>query len=120
LARIQCGAEGSLASQCNPVPLLKIGISGAPGQTRLFHTSYSDGAFGRFHIEGIAFMSDRIRGSIAILVGVFALFQGYQLFQRGLRDWHLWLEVVAGVVLIALGIWRIRRKPVDPLAELLK
>ena len=65
-------------------------------------------------------MSDKIRGTIARFVGVFALFQGYQLFQRGLRDWHLWLEVVAGVVLIVLGIWRIRREPVDPTAELLK
>jgi len=32
----------------------------------------------------------------------------------------MWLELVAGVVLILLGIWRIRRKPADPTAELLK
>ena len=65
-------------------------------------------------------MSDKIRGTIAILVGVFALFQSYQFFERGIKDWHLWLEVVAGVVLIALGVWRLRHRPVDPTAELLK
>jgi hypothetical protein len=65
-------------------------------------------------------MSDKIRGTIAILVGVFAIFQGYQLFLKGLRDWHLWLEIVAGLVLIVLGIWRVRRKQIDPTVELLK
>jgi hypothetical protein len=65
-------------------------------------------------------MSDKIRGTIAILVGVFAIFQGYQLFLKGLRDWHLWLEIVAGLVLIVLGVWRVRRKQIDPTVELLK
>ena len=65
-------------------------------------------------------MSDKIRGAIAILVGIFALYQSYVLYQAQRRDWQLWLELAAGVVLILLGTWRIRRKPVDPTAELLK
>ncbi len=65
-------------------------------------------------------MSDKIRGAIAILVGVFALYQSYALYRARRLDWHLWLELAAGVVLIALGIWRIRRATVDPTAELMK
>ena len=65
-------------------------------------------------------MGDKVRGAIAILVGVFALYQSYMLYQAYRRDWHLWLELAAGLVLMVLGVWRIRRKPVDPTAELLK
>ena len=65
-------------------------------------------------------MSDKIRGSIAILVGVFALYQSYVLYQAQRRDWHLWITLAAGLFLLVIGIWRIRRKPVDPTAELLK
>jgi len=65
-------------------------------------------------------MSDKIRGTFAILVGVFALFQSYELYRARRLDWHLWVEVVAGVVLIVLGVWRIRRTVVDPTAQLLK
>lgn len=65
-------------------------------------------------------MGDKIRGAIAILVGSFALYQSYVLYQAYRRDWHLWLELTAGFILIVLGIWRIRRKPVDPTAELLR
>ena len=65
-------------------------------------------------------MGDKIRGAIAILVGVFALYQSYVLYTTQRRDWHLWLELAAGTVLICIGVWRISRKPVDPLAELLK
>jgi len=65
-------------------------------------------------------MGDKIRGTIAILVGVFAIYQSFILYQTQRRDWHLWLELAAGLVLICLGTWRIRRKPVDPTAELLK
>jgi hypothetical protein len=65
-------------------------------------------------------MGDKIRGTIAILVGVFAIYQSCVLYQMQRRDWHMWLELAAGAVLILLGIWRIRRKPVDPTAELLK
>jgi len=65
-------------------------------------------------------MSDKIRGAIAILVGVFALYQSYVLYRARRLDWHLWVELAAGVVLIALGIWRIRRAQVDPTAELME
>jgi uncharacterized membrane protein len=65
-------------------------------------------------------MTDKIRGAIAILVGVFAVFQSYELYRAHRLDWHLWVELVAGVILIVLGSWRIRRKEEDPTAELLK
>jgi ABC-type nickel/cobalt efflux system permease component RcnA len=65
-------------------------------------------------------MSDKVRGAIAILVGAFALFQGFTLYHAGRTDWHLWVEVFAGVLLLVLGAWRIKRKPSDPTSELLK
>jgi ABC-type nickel/cobalt efflux system permease component RcnA len=65
-------------------------------------------------------MGDKIRGAIAILVGIFALYQSYVLYQAQRRDWHLWLELCAGAILILIGGWRMTRKPADPLAELLK
>ena len=58
-------------------------------------------------------MGDKIRGAIAILVGVFALCQSYVLYQAQRRDWRLWLEIVAGLVLIVLGVWRYRRSMAD-------
>jgi len=65
-------------------------------------------------------MGDKIRGTVAILVGVFALVQGYMLYKAGRTDWHLWVEIVAGTLLIVIGIWRVRRHPDDPASELLK
>ncbi|WP_263350142.1 hypothetical protein [Acidicapsa acidisoli] len=65
-------------------------------------------------------MGDKVRGAIAILVGAFALCQSYMLYKGFRRDWHLWLELAAGAVLIVLGTWRIRRKPDDPTEALLK
>jgi ABC-type nickel/cobalt efflux system permease component RcnA len=65
-------------------------------------------------------MTDKIRGVIAILVGVFALYQGYQMYGKPGVESKMWLEVVAGLVLLGLGIWRFQRKPKDPTAELLK
>jgi uncharacterized membrane protein YfcA len=65
-------------------------------------------------------MGDKIRGAIAILVGVFALFQSYSLYRQHRLDWHLWLELAAGAVLIVLGTLRIRRTQTDPTAELMK
>ncbi len=64
-------------------------------------------------------MSDKIRGVIAVLVGLFALFQGFLLFEKGKVDWHLWTEVTAGIVLILLGVWRIRRQPYEAASDLL-
>ena len=65
-------------------------------------------------------MSDKIRGTIAVLVGVFALVQGFILYSAGRVDWHLWTEVVAGILLILVGVWRIKRTPYDPTSELIK
>ena len=65
-------------------------------------------------------MGDKVRGTIAIFVGVFALYQSFVLYQGGRRDWHVWTELGAGAILILIGIWRIRRRPDDPTAELLK
>jgi uncharacterized membrane protein len=65
-------------------------------------------------------MSDKIRGSIAILVGLFGLFRSYQLWHAGARGSSPWLLLTAGVVLILMGAWRIRHRPADPTAELLK
>ena len=65
-------------------------------------------------------MTDKIRGTIALLVGVFALYESYVLYCAGRVDWRLWLELLAGTILIVIGIWRVRRKPFDPTAELLK
>ncbi len=64
-------------------------------------------------------MSDKIRGAIAILVGIFALYQSFVLYRGGRLDWHLWLELVAGLLLILIGIWRVIHKPYDPTKELL-
>jgi len=65
-------------------------------------------------------MSDRVRGAIAIIVGGFALWQSYMLYQAHRVDWRLWVELVAGLLLILIGIWRASRKAEDPTAELLK
>ena len=65
-------------------------------------------------------MTDKIRGTVALLVGVFALYESYVLYRAGRVDWRLWLELLAGTILIVIGIWRVRRKPFDPTAELLK
>jgi hypothetical protein len=65
-------------------------------------------------------MGDKIRGTIAILVGLFAILQGGLRVHAGDMRWQVLLEVAAGLVLFGLGTWRIRRKPVDPTEELLK
>jgi ABC-type nickel/cobalt efflux system permease component RcnA len=65
-------------------------------------------------------MTDKIRGTIAILVGIFALYQAYVLYQKNPQDWHMWLEAAAGLLLICLGTWRLQRKAVDPTDALLK
>jgi len=65
-------------------------------------------------------MGDKIRGTIAILVGLFALYESYALYRAGRVDWHLWLELIAGLILVMIGIWRVRRRPFDPNSELLK
>jgi hypothetical protein len=75
---------------------------------------------GKYCTEETDRMGDKIRGSIAILFGGFGICQGLLHFQAQRGNWHMWVELVAGLVLIGLGVWRIRRKQVDPTAELLK
>ena len=65
-------------------------------------------------------MGDKVRGAIAIVVGVFALWRSYESFAAQQMDWRMWLEVAAGLLLIGIGIWRILRKPEDLASELLK
>jgi ABC-type nickel/cobalt efflux system permease component RcnA len=65
-------------------------------------------------------MGDKVRGTIAIVVGVFAIWQSYVYYQRHGMDWRMWFEVIAGLLLIGIGIWRVRRKPADLASELLK
>ena len=65
-------------------------------------------------------MGDKVRGTIAILAGVFAIVRGSMGFHAGEGPWKTWGLLVAGAVVMALGVWRIRRKPEDPAAQLLK
>ncbi|HEX4320513.1 MAG TPA: hypothetical protein VHZ52_06400 [Acidobacteriaceae bacterium] len=65
-------------------------------------------------------MGNRIRGTIAILVGAFGLFRSYQLFHRGMPGWTPWLMLAAGVVLILLGALRLRPERGDAGDELLR
>jgi hypothetical membrane protein len=58
-------------------------------------------------------MSDKMRGAIAILVGVFALIYSYVLYEKQVRDWHFWMVVVAALLLILIGTWRLRRAPYE-------
>jgi len=58
-------------------------------------------------------MSDKIQGTIALLVGIFAIGQGYWRHHLGIFGWQPWGEVAAGVILILLSIWWLRRKPSD-------
>jgi hypothetical protein len=64
-------------------------------------------------------MGDKIRGAIAIIFGLLGIFEGYILYQEGHRDWRL-LVAAVGALMVAFGIWRVRRKPPVPTAELLK
>jgi uncharacterized membrane protein len=65
-------------------------------------------------------MAAKIRNFLAIFAGAFGLVQSYLLYKGHTRDWHLWGEVTASVLLLGLGVWRIFRRPIDPTTELLK
>ena len=65
-------------------------------------------------------MGDKVRGTIAILAGVFALVRGAMGFMHGEGPWKTWGLLVAGLVVIGLGVWRFRRRPDDPAEELLR
>ena len=66
-------------------------------------------------------MSDTIRGVLAIVVGIFGIGRSYQLWHAGIRGWNPPLLVLAGLVLISLGGWRLRRrKPLGSASDLLE
>lgn len=65
-------------------------------------------------------MNDKIRGILAILVGIFALYEGWHMHQTRPGHWQVWFEIILGVVVIGLGVWRLRRNPKSKLDELLK
>jgi hypothetical protein len=70
--------------------------------------------------EETSLMGDKIRGVIAMLAGAFGIVRGAMGFSSGQGNWKTWGLIAAGAVVMALGVWRFLRKPVDPTAELLK
>ena len=54
---------------------------------------------------------DQVRGIVMIGLGIFVLYRGW-VMPPGQKAWFAWL---LGVLAIALGAWRIRRKPPRPL-----
>uniref|UniRef100_E6QP01 Uncharacterized protein n=1 Tax=mine drainage metagenome TaxID=410659 RepID=E6QP01_9ZZZZ len=70
--------------------------------------------------QGDRTVNDRIRGVLAVVVGIFAMYEGYKLYQVHPNQWQTWVELAIGPVLIALGVWRFRRNPKSKLDELLK
>lgn len=51
------------------------------------------------------------RGILLIVLGVFALYQGWRLTQLHAGQ-RAWFALVLGAVAIALGVWRMMRKEV--------
>lgn len=49
---------------------------------------------------------DKARGILMVAVGAFVLYRGFVM-----RGPHAWLALGLGVAAIALGIWRLTRKP---------
>jgi len=54
-------------------------------------------------------MNDKVRGTIAIVVGLFAIYQGFVLFEKKGNIPQTWMEFGLGTLAIALGIWRVQR-----------
>ncbi len=65
-------------------------------------------------------MREKVSGTLSILVGVFAVVLGGWRYHAGHTSWKTIVEIVAGVILILLGTWQIRRTQADPTAELMK
>jgi uncharacterized membrane protein HdeD (DUF308 family) len=55
---------------------------------------------------------NQIRGIVMLLLGGFALYQGWKIHTGHQALWAYGL----GVLAIAVGIWRLTRKPPQPLA----
>jgi len=56
-------------------------------------------------------MNDKVRGGIAIAVGLFALYQGEQLWQMHPGIKQSYFEFALGAVAVGLGVWRYWYKP---------
>jgi uncharacterized membrane protein len=65
-------------------------------------------------------MAGRIRNFFAIFAGSLGLLQSYLLYKGHRRDWHLWGELAASVLLLGMGLWRLLHKAADPTAALLE
>jgi hypothetical protein len=60
-------------------------------------------------------MNDKVRGGISMAVGLFAVFEGFVLWQKHPGITQSYLEFGLGMLAIALGVWRYNYKPrVDP------
>jgi uncharacterized membrane protein HdeD (DUF308 family) len=62
--------------------------------------------------EGKKKKMNQIRGIVMLVLGSFALYQGWKIHTGNQALWAYAL----GVVAIAVGIWRLTRKPPQPLA----
>ena len=65
-------------------------------------------------------MSLKLRAVFAILVGIFGLIRAFQLWHAGAHGWPPRLLLLAGLVLLGMGLFRLLRKPADPASEWLK
>ena len=55
---------------------------------------------------------DKVRGILMLAVGAFALFRGFIMYGRA----NAWLAILLGLVAIALGVFRLTRRPPRPRA----
>ncbi len=55
---------------------------------------------------------NQVRGIVMLLLGCFALYEGWRIHTGSQAMWAYGL----GVVAIAVGIWRLNSKPPQPLA----
>jgi len=56
-------------------------------------------------------MNDKVRGVISMLVGFFAIFEGFVLYRKHPGIPQSYVEFGLGALVIALGVWRYTFKP---------